>query len=319
MSPLVWRPRPNLLKSSPSVWCPRPTLLESRPRPNLLKSSPSVLASSADLAGDVTVGVASLAEPAGDVTAGVLYLAELAEVVTASVASSADLSKCVTAGVASLADFAEVVTIGVTFLADLAGDVTARVASLADLAEVVTADVAPSADPDRDVTAGVTSVEEYKERDVALSDVVLPQTDPDESSAELETIVVGDVGTGTLWFLTGWAEGTEIEFMIDTGCQATSVFEQICVADPRFQCRGVTDLHGVSPDVLLSSEPLGHADHTGITCRCRSSDQTGAYVHAVSAAHGDPADSRPPCRVPAQFRPMNVRLRPFGIQPIAPG
>ena len=62
---------------------------------------------------------------------------------------------------------------------------------------------------------------------------------PDESSAELETIVVGDVGTGASWFLTGWAEGTEVEFMIDTGCQvtilATSVFERMCVADPRFR------------------------------------------------------------------------------------
>ena len=69
--------------------------------------------------------------------------------------------------------------------------------SLADLAEVLTVGVAPSTNPDGDVTAGVTSMEEYKERDVVLSDVVLPQTDPDESSAKLETIVVGIVGTGT--------------------------------------------------------------------------------------------------------------------------
>ena len=48
---------------------------------------------------------------------------------------------------------------------------------------------------------------------------------------------MGAVGTGAPWFLTGWAEGTEVEFMIDTVCQviilATSVFEQMCVADPR--------------------------------------------------------------------------------------
>ena len=75
--------------------------------------------------------------------------------------------------------------------ADLAGDVTVGVASSADLAEVVTASVAPLVDPDGDVTVGVTSMEEYGERDILMSDVVLPATDPDESSAELETIVVG--------------------------------------------------------------------------------------------------------------------------------
>ena len=36
------------------------------------------------------------------------------------------------------------------------------------------------------------------------------------------------------WFLTGWAEGTEIEFRIDTGCQVTilamSVIQRMCVA-----------------------------------------------------------------------------------------
>ena len=50
--------------------------------------------------------------------------------------------------------------------------------------------------------------------------------------------MVGAVDTGAPWFLTGWAEGTEVEFMIDTRCQVTilvmSVFERMCVADPRF-------------------------------------------------------------------------------------
>ena len=36
-----------------------------------------------------------------------------------------------------------------------------------------------------------------------------------------EAIVVGAVGSGARWFLTGWVEGTEVEFMIDTGCQVT--------------------------------------------------------------------------------------------------
>ena len=38
--------------------------------------------------------------------------------------------------------------------------------------------------------------------------------------------------------MTGWAEGTEVEFIIDAGCQmtilATSVFERMCATDPQF-------------------------------------------------------------------------------------
>ena len=52
-----------------------------------------------------------------------------------------------------------------------------------------------------------------------------------------EAIVVGAVGSAAPWFLTGWADEVEIEFMIDTGCQvtilATSVFERMCVSDPQ--------------------------------------------------------------------------------------
>ena len=52
-----------------------------------------------------------------------------------------------------------------------------------------------------------------------------------------EAIVVGAIGLAAPWFLTGWGEGVEVEFMIDTGCQvtilATSVFEKMCVTDPR--------------------------------------------------------------------------------------
>ena len=32
-----------------------------------------------------------------------------------------------------------------------------------------------------------------------------------------EAIVVVVIGSGAPWFLSGWAEGTEVEFMIDTG------------------------------------------------------------------------------------------------------
>ena len=41
--------------------------------------------------------------------------------------------------------------------------------------------------------------------------------------------MVGVVGSAAPWFLTGWTNDVEVEFMIDTGCQvtilATSVFE----------------------------------------------------------------------------------------------
>ena len=52
--------------------------------------------------------------------------------------------------------------------------------------------------------------------------------------SESGAIVVISVGTGVPWFLTEWAEGTEIEFMIDTGCQVTILsmlgFELMCTA-----------------------------------------------------------------------------------------
>ena len=56
-----------------------------------------------------------------------------------------------------------------------------------------------------------------------------------------EAIVIGAVGSAAPWFLTGWAEEMEVEFMIDTGCQltllATSVFERMCAADPQVRSR----------------------------------------------------------------------------------
>ena len=38
---------------------------------------------------------------------------------------------------------------------------------------------------------------------------------------------------------------------------------------------------------------MGHADHSGVACGCHSSDRTGAYIHAVTAAHGGSAGLRP--------------------------
>ena len=61
------------------------------------------------------------------------------------------------------------------------------------------------------------------------------------SLEEDEAIVVGAVGSVTPWFLTGWADEVEIEFMIDTGCQVTilaaSVFERMCASVPQVRAR----------------------------------------------------------------------------------
>ena len=57
-------------------------------------------------------------------------------------------------------------------------------------------------------------------------------TDVQEQPEEGAAIVVGVVGSAAPWFLTGWTNDIEVEFMIDTGCQvtilATSVFERMC-------------------------------------------------------------------------------------------
>ena len=54
-------------------------------------------------------------------------------------------------------------------------------------------------------------------------------TDGAEDIAEGDAIMVGVVGSAAPWFLTGWTNDVEVEFMIDTGCQvtilATSVFK----------------------------------------------------------------------------------------------
>ena len=68
---------------------------------------------------------------------------------------------------------------------------------------------------------------------------------------------MGAIGSAAPWFLTGWADGVEVEFMIDAGCQvtilATSVFERMCASDPRVRSR----LHpGGRRLVLADSSPL---------------------------------------------------------------
>ena len=56
-----------------------------------------------------------------------------------------------------------------------------------------------------------------------------------------EAIVVGTVGSAAPWFMMGCADGVEVEFMIDTGCQvtilATSVFERMCASDSLVRSR----------------------------------------------------------------------------------
>ena len=62
-------------------------------------------------------------------------------------------------------------------------------------------------------------------------------TDVQEETEDGEAIIVGAVGSAAPWFLTGWTNEVEVEFMIDTGCQvtilATSVFEKMCTAHPQ--------------------------------------------------------------------------------------
>ena len=62
-------------------------------------------------------------------------------------------------------------------------------------------------------------------------------TDVQEETEEGEAIIVGAVGSAAPWFLTGWTNEVEVEFMIYTGCQVTSVFEKMCTANPQVRSR----------------------------------------------------------------------------------
>ena len=143
------------------------------------------------------------------------------------------------AGVVSSADFAGFVDSCGTFETEygdgilapgvcdgICGDF-AEVAPLAKHGRGATVDAVPPVVRDTAI-AGMSHAEQCWNVDESLERVRLLPTDKDMSTAEPEAIVVGAVGTGAPWFLTGWAEGTEVEFMINTGCQvtilATSVF-----------------------------------------------------------------------------------------------
>ena len=60
-----------------------------------------------------------------------------------------------------------------------------------------------------------------------------------EDTTEGDAIMVGAVGSAAPWFLTGWTNDVEVEFMIDTGCQvtilATSVFKRMCEVHPQLK------------------------------------------------------------------------------------
>ena len=67
----------------------------------------------------------------------------------------------------------------------------------------------------------------------------LLDADGTEDTAEGDAIIVGVVGSAAPWFLTGWTNDVEVEFMIDTGCQvtilATSVFKKMCEIHPQLR------------------------------------------------------------------------------------
>ena len=66
-------------------------------------------------------------------------------------------------------------------------------------------------------------------------------TDGTEDTEDGDAIMVGVVGSAAPWFLTGWTNDVEVEFMIDTSCQvtilATSVFEKMCKVHPQVKSR----------------------------------------------------------------------------------
>ena len=190
------------------------------------------VASSADIAGAASLAVAevaSLADIAGAAIAGVASLA------VAGAAPSADIAGAASQGVAGVASSADIVgaaspaVAGVTSSADGVG-----VASLTDLVgdgcisgmnavKCENDSLADSTYPDVDFPHSDSQSRIWQERDPDIirapgSVAVLPMN-KDLPEEEHEAIVVRAIVMGAPWFLTGWEEGTEVEFVIDTGCQ----------------------------------------------------------------------------------------------------
>ena len=83
-------------------------------------------------------------------------------------------------------------------------------------------------------------------------------TDGTEDTEDGDAIMVGVVGSAAHWFLTGWTNDVEVEFMIDTGCQvtilATSVFEKMCKFHPQ-----------VKSGLIMCTRRLVSADSSPLT------------------------------------------------------
>ena len=91
---------------------------------------------------------------------------------------------------------------------------------------------------DPDVIRKISDTEQVLVPSMYSSDSVIEAVDTGntEDPEEGDAIMVGVVGSAAPWYLTGWTNDVEVEFMIDTGCQvtilATSVFHKMCDIHP---------------------------------------------------------------------------------------
>ena len=91
---------------------------------------------------------------------------------------------------------------------------------------------------DPDVIRQISDTEQVLFPSGCSSDSVMEavNTGTTEDPEEGDAIMVGVVGSAAPWYLTGWTNDVEVEFMIDTGCQvtilATSVFHKMCDIHP---------------------------------------------------------------------------------------
>ena len=91
---------------------------------------------------------------------------------------------------------------------------------------------------DPDVIRQISDTEQVLFPSGCSSDSVMEavNTGTTEDPEEGDAIMVGVVGSAAPWYLTGWTNNVEVEFMIDTGCQvtilATSVFHKMCDIHP---------------------------------------------------------------------------------------
>ena len=96
---------------------------------------------------------------------------------------------------------------------------------------------------DPDVIRQISDTEQVLVPSGYSSDSVIEavNTGTTEDPEEGDAIMVGVVGSAAPWYLTGWTNDVEVEFMIDTGCQvtilATSVFHKMCDIHPEVRNR----------------------------------------------------------------------------------